>query len=141
MNDIIEVGAGAAGQAADGRYPPAGGLSAAGAGFGLWDPRSRRVVGGFLQMHIPGFFVPGRHPKQTNPMAVCKLQGCSLLWLRFRMSTPGALPGRPCADGAHFGGQDSRGLRIWPVRNLQGEKGLRRRGDEPQWRHARSRDR
>jgi hypothetical protein len=26
------------------------------------------------------------------------------------------------ADGAHFGGQDSRGLRIWPVRNLKVKK-------------------
>jgi hypothetical protein len=104
--------------------PP--GLVGGRAGCGLWDPRSRRVIGGFLQMHIPGFFRPrpssqaGESRGGLQTAGLCVACGCAFgCRRRMRCRADRA------ADGAHFGGQDSRGLRIWPVRNLQGEKGLR----------------
>ncbi len=64
--------------------------------------------------------------------------------IRFALSDVDAecVAGQTVLQTARASGvQDSRGLRIRPVRNLQGEEGLRRRRDEPQWRHSRSRDR
>ena len=55
-------------------------------------------------MHIPGFFVPGRHPKQTNPVSVCKLQGCALLVVALSDVDAGCVAGETVLQTARTSG-------------------------------------
>ena len=80
MNDIIELGGAAAARRpmAD-TIPPAGVCRRQGRALACGTPGRGAWLAGSYKCTSPDSFVPGRHPKQANPVAVCKLQGCALL--------------------------------------------------------------
>ncbi|CAH2401061.1 hypothetical protein MES5069_270232 [Mesorhizobium escarrei] len=68
------------------------------------DPRSRRVIWRVPTNAHPHSFVPGRHPKQANPVAACKLQGCALLVVALSDVDAGCVAGQTVLQTARASG-------------------------------------